>query len=58
MSIFAKCFGAAAILAVIGNAAQAQQPVIVNVGMPNAATDVGYFVAHKKGYFWDLAVFG
>ncbi len=51
MSIFAKCFGAAAILAVIGNAAQAQQPVIVNVGMPNAATDVGYFVAHKKGYF-------
>lgn len=30
---------------------QAQQPLVVNLGVPNAATDVGYFVAHKKGYF-------
>ncbi len=31
--------------------AHAQQPVRVNVGIANSATDVGLFVAAKKGYF-------
>ena len=31
--------------------AAAQDKLVINVGVPNAATDVGYFVAHKRGYF-------
>ena len=31
--------------------ANAQQPARVNVGIANSATDVGLFVAYKKGYF-------
>ena len=31
--------------------APAQQPVRVNIGIANSATDVGLFVAVKKGYF-------
>ncbi len=44
-------FCAAAVLSLLAGVAHAQTPVTVNVGVPNAATDVGYFVAHKKGYF-------
>lgn len=36
----------------LGAPARAQQKLIpVKCGVPNAATDVGYFVAHAKGYF-------
>ncbi len=31
--------------------AQQGKPIPVKVGVPNAATDVGYFVAHAKGWF-------
>ena len=31
----------------------AQAPTKVKLGVPNAATDVGYFVAHARGYFKD-----
>lgn len=33
--------------------ALAQGPTKVKLGVPNAATDVGYFVAHARGYFKD-----
>ncbi len=38
-------------LAGSGGPALAQGLQVVNIGMPQAATDVGYFVAHKRGYF-------
>src|SRR5438046_3003402 len=41
-----------AILATIAVPACAQQaPIKINVGIANSATDVGLFVADKKGYF-------
>jgi len=44
--------GAAAAAATIAGGARAQGKMIpVKVGVPNAATDVGYFVAHSKGWF-------
>lgn len=44
--------GAAAAAASIAGGARAQGKMIpIKVGVPNAATDVGYFVAHAKGWF-------
>ncbi len=44
--------GAAAAAASIAGSARAQGKMIpIKVGVPNAATDVGYFVAHAKGWF-------
>lgn len=44
--------GAAGLAFGYGGKAIAQgKPVPVKVGVPNAATDVGYFVAHAKGWF-------
>ncbi|HEY8578965.1 MAG TPA: ABC transporter substrate-binding protein [Beijerinckiaceae bacterium] len=37
-------------------AASAQAPIQVKVGMTNVATDVGLFVAQKRGYFKDEGV--
>ena len=34
-------------------AALAQKPEVVKVGLTNVATDIGLFVAHKRGYFKD-----
>jgi len=43
---------AAGSLFALGGRARAQEKLTtVNIGMPQAATDVGYFVAHKRGYF-------
>ena len=47
----ASGFCAVLMLLAGGGLAQAQQALIINLGVPNAATDVGYFVAHKRGYF-------
>ncbi len=40
-----------AALAAVGRAQAQTKLVPVKVGVPNAATDVGYFVAHAKGWF-------
>ncbi|MFN3891416.1 MAG: ABC transporter substrate-binding protein [Beijerinckiaceae bacterium] len=48
----ALAFGASGLLFAAMDRAHAQQKLVaVKVGVPNAATDVGYFVAHAKGYF-------
>ena len=43
----------AAAATVLAAPALAQGPTKVKLGVPNAATDVGYFVAHARGYFKD-----
>ncbi len=43
--------GAALLLALCGAAATAAEPVTVRVGLANASSDVGFFIADKKGYF-------
>ena len=45
-----EILAAAAVVAAPG-VLRSQQKLFINLGVPNAATDVGYFVAHKKGYF-------
>ena len=45
-----------AVLMMMTSAAFAQAPVRVNIGVTNSATDVGFFIAHKKGYFRDEGV--
>lgn len=42
---------ALSLLAAVASASAQEKLTVVNIGMPNAATDVGYFVAHKRGYF-------
>ena len=51
MKFWRKRLGVIAVFSMFSAAGGAQQPVVINVGVPNAATDVGYFVAHKRGYF-------
>lgn len=46
-----RTFVAGAALIAAPGLLRAQQKLVINLGVPNAATDVGYFVAHKKGYF-------
>jgi NitT/TauT family transport system substrate-binding protein len=41
----------AAAMGTVAMPAIAQTPTKVMLGVPNAATDVGYFVAHSRGYF-------
>ena len=41
----------AAAAASLAAPAIAQGPAKITLGVPNAATDVGYFVAHARGYF-------
>jgi NitT/TauT family transport system substrate-binding protein len=48
--MMARC-GAALLLALAGSASQAAAPVTVRVGLANASSDVGFFIADKKGYF-------
>jgi NitT/TauT family transport system substrate-binding protein len=43
----------ALLVAAGATAARAQSPLRINVGIANSATDVGLFVADKKGYFKD-----
>jgi NitT/TauT family transport system substrate-binding protein len=43
--------GAALLLALAGGASQAAAPVQVRIGLANASSDVGFFIADKKGYF-------
>ena len=43
---------ALAVLCLAGSA-QAADQVKVTIGVTNSATDVGFFIAHKKGYFAD-----
>lgn len=43
--------GGAAASSLLGRAHAQEKLTTVNIGMPQAATDVGYFVAHKRGYF-------
>jgi NitT/TauT family transport system substrate-binding protein len=43
--------GAALLLALAGGASMAAAPVTVRVGLANASSDVGFFIADKKGYF-------
>jgi NitT/TauT family transport system substrate-binding protein len=44
-------WSAALLLAFCGGAAHAAEPVVVRVGLANASSDVGFFIADKKGYF-------
>jgi NitT/TauT family transport system substrate-binding protein len=44
-------WSAAVLLALCGGAALAAEPVVVRVGLANASSDVGFFIADKKGYF-------
>jgi NitT/TauT family transport system substrate-binding protein len=44
-------WSAALLLALCGGAALAAEPVVVRVGLANASSDVGFFIADKKGYF-------
>jgi NitT/TauT family transport system substrate-binding protein len=44
-------WSAALLLALCGGAAPAAEPVVVRVGLANASSDVGFFIADKKGYF-------
>jgi NitT/TauT family transport system substrate-binding protein len=44
-------WSAALLLALCGSAALAAEPVVVRVGLANASSDVGFFIADKKGYF-------
>lgn len=41
----------ASLLSIYAGAARAAEPVEVSVGLTNSATDVGFFIADKKGYF-------
>jgi NitT/TauT family transport system substrate-binding protein len=43
--------GLALLLALASGAAAAADPVVVRVGLANASSDVGFFIADKKGYF-------
>jgi NitT/TauT family transport system substrate-binding protein len=43
--------GAALLLALACGASHAAAPVTVRVGLANASSDVGFFIADKKGYF-------
>lgn len=44
-------WGAGLLLALGSAAASAAEPVVVRVGLANASSDVGFFIADKKGYF-------
>jgi NitT/TauT family transport system substrate-binding protein len=39
------------LMAMLGTAAQAAEPVTIRVGLASASSDVGFFIADKKGYF-------
>src|SRR6266571_2979771 len=39
------------LMAMLGAAAQAAEPVTIRVGLASASSDVGFFIADKKGYF-------
>ena len=44
-------WSAGLLLALGSVAAMAAEPVVVRVGLANASSDVGFFIADKKGYF-------
>jgi NitT/TauT family transport system substrate-binding protein len=54
--IFGVALGIAAALAFALAPAQSAQPENVNVGITDSATDVGFFIADKKGYFRDAGI--
>jgi NitT/TauT family transport system substrate-binding protein len=52
MNIWTMARGATAVLLALAcGAGQAAAPVTVRVGIANASSDVGFFIADKKGYF-------
>ena len=51
-----RIFIAFALLAATLAPARAQPFVKVNVGLTNSATDVGFFIAHKKNYYRDEGI--
>src|SRR5579872_4202042 len=56
-AIAAAASVAAALAFCAPSAAQtAQAPAQVNIGISNAATDVGFFIADKRGYFRDAGI--
>jgi NitT/TauT family transport system substrate-binding protein len=46
----------ASLLSISMGSARAAEPVEVSVGLTNSATDVGFFIADKKGYFRDEGI--
>ncbi len=51
MKTFKSVLALAASLLFVNGAAHAAAPVAVRIGLANASSDVGFFIADKKGYF-------
>ncbi len=51
-----RLLGAALLFAAVVAPAKGQPMTKVNIGVTNSATDVGFFIAHKKGYYRDEGI--